>query len=255
MKKGQITLFMILGLVIVIIIGLFFFLKSDIIKSALEKGVQTGIIIPQKIKSIYGFVEECITSTSNDALERIGKQGGYIIPTKDSTSLGIPYYINHNKTNIPSKEKIEKEIEKYINNQLPFCTKNFVDFPEFSVKQGEIESNTKIKENEVTINIKYPLEIEVEDKNYNLEKFKEISMPIRLGAIYNTAVEIVKEELKNFESVCLSCLTALGIENNLHIDIYPQDQDTMIFVITDRKIKRDEKNYEFIFAIDTYIKK
>ena len=136
---------------------------------------------------------------------------------------------------MPSKESIERELSNYINDQLFFCTKSFVDFPSFMVKQGKIASNVKINQDKVIFNVKYPLTIKKTEIIYNINEFNNINIPIRLGVIYNVTNQIINDQLKDKKNVCISCVANLGIENDLDIELNKYDGDEIIFYIKDNK--------------------
>ena len=74
-KKGQITIFIILGIIIVISMGLLF--------AANIKSEFSPILYDSKVKE---YVTSCLEQYTNDGLELIGKQGG-----KLNSDEGISY--------------------------------------------------------------------------------------------------------------------------------------------------------------------
>lgn len=247
-RKAQLTLFVILGLVIVIVLGLLLFFKGEAFKSLWEKETQKGIAIHPQVQNINSFVRECIKTTGDEALYLIGQQGGYFRTPERSTEFGIPYYFIKDKSYMPSKEQIEKEISSYMEGGLFFCTKNFIDFPGFDIDQGRVITKTEIGAAEVVLNVEYPLIITKDDTTFNLKDFKNIKIPIRLGIIYGVADEMIKEQLKNKNNICLSCLINLGIEKDLYINVDDYGSDSVIFTIQDMNSQLYKKPYEFVFA-------
>ena len=265
MKRGQITLFVIIGILVlfVVLILLFVYIKIDFLKPKL--GIERTIILPSKVKNINSFVENCVLATGYEALYLIGQQGGYFVhPNSSIESKG--YYLTNYNGHIISKEEIEKEISSYVNLKLFFCTQNFVDFSDFNVNQGRITTETRIKDDEVVLDVIYPLVITKSDMTFKLKEFNDIKIPIRLGIIYDVVDEIVKDQLENKDSICLSCLVDLGIEKDLYIDMFDYsmfgydsnhifnydmfdyDNNSIIFVIKDINSQINEEPYEFVFV-------
>ncbi|MBI4452564.1 hypothetical protein HY637_03985 [Candidatus Woesearchaeota archaeon] len=74
-KRGQITIFLIIGLAILILFGVFYYFKSYSTKSALEAAPDKRASESDIVKA---YVESCIKNVAEEALfEKIGEQGGY----------------------------------------------------------------------------------------------------------------------------------------------------------------------------------
>src|SRR3989338_2297535 len=107
-RKSQVTLFIIIGLVILISSWLFLYFKGIIIP-------EVEIIQPE-IMPVRNYVESCINSIAEDAVVRVGLTGGYIefpvhventpisyLPTGPITSLKIPYWWYDGISSIPTE--------------------------------------------------------------------------------------------------------------------------------------------------------
>jgi len=234
MKKGQVALFVIIS--IIIIAGIFIFLS-----------VQKPVSVEQpSIKPISSYIEECIKSTGEDALIFVGQQGGFYELPKNSID-SYPYYFYNNKSYLPSKETVEKQISLYINEMLPFCTKNFVDFPDFYTESRAVDTETVILENKVRFNVAYPVIAKKGGTIYSLEEFSA-EIPSRLDVIYSAAESMISAQVENPASICLSCMINIGIANDIYIDMENYGDDAVLFTITDKNIMIKGLPYEFTFA-------
>ena len=75
-KRGQVTVFLIIGLVILISFGIFYYAKSYNTKSAIKNALKKTASETDIVKA---YVEACIKNVAEEALfEKIGEQGGYI---------------------------------------------------------------------------------------------------------------------------------------------------------------------------------
>jgi len=237
MGKGQVTLFVVIAVLFVAIVGIVFL--------ATQKKLSREI---PEIKPIKAFIDNCLDSTAEDALIFTGQQGGYYDIPKNSIDSYV-YYFYNNKSFIPSKQKIESEISLYVNEMLPFCTQNFVEFPDFKIEADpySVKTKTIILGDKVRFIIKWYVSIKKADIKYQLEEFSS-EIKSRLNTIYNVAQNITSEQLKDPSSICLSCLTRLGIENDLYIDMENYDDDTVIFTIKDNQTLIKNQPYKFVFA-------
>ncbi len=244
MKRAQITIFIILAILIIAGVVLFFIFKG---------GIEKEEIISPEVAPIQNFVEECIYDSGENALYFIGLHGGYYLPPQFSTSLGIPYYIKGNKTLMPSKENIENEISKYIDDALPLCVGNFTEFSDFQISNGEPKTQTTILDNEVILDVEYPLTIIKDEQKSRIKKFENIKISARLGTIYNASSFIVNEHLKNATEICMSCL--LDLQEREKLSIMTQDEENTIIynIFSDDYLfenNEEPEKYLFRFAIE-----
>jgi len=237
MKKAQVTLFVVVAMLIVALVVLAVYFMG---------------IKPQKAsidaEPIKAYVQNCVESTGEDAIIFIGQQGGYSeVPEKSIGSY--PYYFSGNQSYVPSKEEIEEQISLYINDMLPFCTQNFVDFPDFYVEANPLSINTKttILEDEIILEADWTVYIRKAETTYSIGKFSA-KVKSRLNSIYSVAQSIIEEQIKEPSSICLSCLTKFGTENNLYVDMANYENNTVLFTLVDNQTLIKNQPYEFIFA-------
>ena len=246
-QKAQVTIFIIIAILIIAGVVLFFTFRG---------GIEKKEVYSPEIAPIQNFVEVCIKDVGQDALYFIGQNGGYFFPPKESTEMGIPYYIKENKNLMPSKEKIELEISKYVNGALISCANNFTEFEDFQIKQGKITTQTIILDDEVILNVNYPLTIIRNEEKTRIEKFEGIKIPARLGIIYNVTDFIVNEHLKNTGEICMSCLLDLQTKEGLSIMAQTKkENNAIIYNIVDETYLFEENvlepaQYNFRFALE-----
>jgi len=236
-KRGQMTIFIIIAIILVGGIIFFLMIKGD-------AGKETSI--PSDITPIQSFVEDCIGEIGIEAVYYIGEKGGYFYSPNFSIATGIPYYYSNSKNYMPSKKIVQKEISSYINRKLFFCTKNFIDFPQFEIIQKEIKTDTKIQNNNINFNVNYPISITQGEMTSIIEDF-QVKVPIRMGVVYDAVETIIKEQLTN-ENICLSCILNVSLENDLYVEMMDYDDETVIFTIRDENSKLNDEAFVWRFA-------
>lgn len=244
-KKGQVTIFIIVGVIVVAIgITLFFVFNSNSKKP-----------LNLEASSVEIFVLDCIESVGKDALYVVGQNGGYYFPPKNSNSLGIAFYFFEGEDIMPSKEVIEKEIGAYLDEALPICTEEFVKFNNFNVSQEKVQSEVFISENKVFLNVNYPIRITKGEDVVFLKKFKDIEIPIRLGEIYSIAKSIIQRQLTNPKEICISCV--LELEEKGFLSSIKSEEGAIIYNLFDSHSVSDNsenilepESYHFRFAIE-----
>tara|TARA_Y100000310_G_scaffold343977_1_gene454327 strand:+ start:1352 stop:2083 length:732 start_codon:yes stop_codon:yes gene_type:complete len=236
LKKAQLTIFIIIAIVIVGIIVLVFSLQTGIIKQPLN---------PDSEK-VYDFVQGCIEGEGTELVYEIGSNGGYFFSPELSTESGVAYYYSNGKNYMPSKEQVEKEISFFMNEKLFFCTRNFVDFPDLEITQREIKTQTTINENNILFDVNYPISIVKGESTSLIEDF-ETEIPVRLGIVYDSIEKIMQTKIGE-ESICLSCLLDISLENDLYVDMLDYDDETTLFIFRDENSKINNETFVWIFA-------
>ena len=193
-KKGQITVFIILGIVILLgVIGFIYILnkKIDEIKVPVER---VAIDLPNWAEPINLYVEECIQTIAIKGFKNVGEHGGYIDLNNDWLS-GKTFSLSENPTEsdavllskkgfwpvaywwylespndcincemnslMPLLSEVEEQMNRYMNTELEKCLDNFDVFKQqgFTIETKSIKTNTSIRQEDVGISIEYPIDI------------------------------------------------------------------------------------------------
>jgi len=235
MKRGQVSVFVIVGVLIVVLILIFFIVRnSEFGKSKVE------------IQKIHSFVQDCIEKESMEVIYEIGEHGGYYNASAKSTESGIAIYYDKGEINIPSIEDIEKEISFYLEKRLPFCTRNFTDFKDYKIEQSKIEVEADIRSKEVKIKVHHPLKITKGENVVLLEDF-EVKIPVKLGIFYNSAKEFIEEQ-KDYGGVCLNCLLDVSVKNDFYVDMINYGDNIIVFIFKETNQETVDERFMFIFA-------
>ncbi len=237
-KKGQVTVFIIVAIVIALSLIIFFSVRGGLFK---------GEKVNPEIAGIHSFVEECVKEVGEDAVYQIGQTGGYALYADESTKNGIAYYFDKGRKLIPSKEQIEKELAKYVNEQLSFCINDFEDFPDFDISERSIDSKAKIVKGKIIFSVNYQLSITKGENTYVLEDFG-VEVSSKLNTIYLVASEIIAEQMLDYENICINCISDIAFENKVLVSMGDEGNDVIIFSIIDEKYKIKDKDYWFSFA-------
>jgi hypothetical protein len=237
-KRGQITVFVIIAIVIIAIIATIIILNN---KSNIFNNKNSP-----EIANVNLYIQGCAEQRALDAVRLVGLQGGYVNLPKDYlktnfSSVAYGYY--EGKNTLPTKTTIEKEINYYIESTTQYCIDS-VDFPEYNITLGKPSSSTKIEDNQVLVTLKLPATISKAKKTYSIEGPYEIQVPIRLGKIYSTAELIIDNEINNPDNIELSRLSSL----DYNVTIVPVTNTQIIYIITEKKSQANNIPYSFLFA-------
>ncbi len=214
-SKGQVTLFIILGIVIVASLVLVYVFRAEVLKSEWEREREKAALVPPQALLVKNHIDSCVKQTGEDAVELIGSQAGYVEippdlilrsaanPFSNSLILGggaeVPYWFYQNaagnlKQQVPSLRDMKLAIEKYVDEHVEEC----IDFDQFGeqgykINAGRAISEVEIEDENVLVSVNYPIEIEIRDFKFEFEKFYE-RVDYALGRLYEIALKIFEAE-------------------------------------------------------------
>ena len=227
MKRGQVTIFIILGIVFVVSILGFFFLTDRA-----DEFLAPSDLSPQD------FVKVCIREAVEESIDKILLNGGEIEASKTILYNGEEwnYLCYINKSYYPCYDihpmlelQIEKEIEEDIKDEIENCfDKMKKDFEDegFDVDEGVMSYSIDLLPGYVAVNLKKNVELSGETGTRNFEDFGvEILSPI-----YNL-VRIAREIVNGESEFC-------------HFNY-----DTYTFIYPEYDIRRVDYDYSKIYRV------
>lgn len=238
-KRGQITLFVILAIVVLLIVGFFIYLNYQNNISIVEGPDRTTV--SEKFEPLQLFVEDCMESVARDAIVQLGKHGGYIDPNdaymsgrvfygnaddqsdsdmaylSDDIDKAMPYwYYSYNygdctdcmmMSQAPYIDEMERQISIYVTENINICLDGFQNF----LQQGydlAVQDNmivrTTIREEDVLVESIYTIGVVYDGSQATIENYVA-TVDIPLMKYYNMALNISKQE---YESQFLEGLNA-----------------------------------------------
>lgn len=202
-NKGQVTVFIILGILLLLTLILFIFLRKEIVAISPEE------FLPTEKGRIEKIILNCIEQSADEALLRIGNQGGYLdIPEtikadsnlylKTSPFTMIPYWAYGTKTNIPPLSRIKQEIDTYIEENVRECLFALDLFPEvYDISEkSQPNADTQILDQKIIFNLHWNIEIRDKEGEMITEVINHVTeSPIKLKKLHQTAQQIVEREM------------------------------------------------------------
>ena len=199
-KAGQVTIFIIVGLVILVGIILYFLLIGKIDSPFSAK------LNPQQ------YIEKCIKDSTEEAIEIMLPQGGYLSPRlfklyKDKSVAYLCYNMNFYLPCINQEplyiQHLESEIKTYIEPEIEKCfnsVKRDAEDTGKSFEMGSSEVSVELRPGQVNVIVDRNVDISDGESSENYDGFEQIvvSPLYDLGIV---AHEIVSQEAKfcNFE--------------------------------------------------------
>ena len=246
-KSGAVTAFLIIGVVLVVLSGLIFFVRSEYYKSLFEVQ-QAGLkTIPQQAQPLVDYINYCIESTGMDGVAYISERGWKNRPSVSSNVNKLPYFINDGKVLMPTKQQIAVELSEYIDEHLGECT-SLIQSNAFTLKLGKPSTNTTINPNDISLNVNYPVEFAYGNFSINLDQFQS-ELKFSMEKIYVSTSNLLNEQANVSSGICLSCMFNTGIKNSLYFQYYTVSDTEYEITIKDYKSLINNNPYTLIFAI------
>lgn len=190
-KRGQVTPFIILGIIIVVVaVILIFFISPRVGRPAITTTAQ--------IDPVRDYVGECIRKQIVKDLPVLKENAGYLGSTHTIPDLYNGEYINYiadrrEKPYISKLNIFEDVISERIKLALEDCDLSV--FRQFNIdnRLEEINVKTIISDNIVGVNVEYPIFITMGDSRIELRKFSVV-VEDNLGKFYSLMKDIAIEE-------------------------------------------------------------
>jgi len=269
-KKGQVTLFIIIAIVVVSIALLVIFLWPQISGLFMSKEAAEQYLATQAIQ-LQKTISECIEKESLRAFDIIGKQAGYY----DKTGLRTLYFAGNDYVvvmfkneakqrinKLPSLGQIENEYQLFLvkegNEAIDKCINLAAFKRNMNVDAGERKINAMIYPDVIILNVDWPIKLSKTTTQGTVEKLinqQQIMLLLPFGNLWRTANTIVDCETRvdcNFEGIEWD----RDIWNNPFRSQYISkearslNKDQIVFILESSPYRPGELPHKFNFAID-----
>ncbi len=157
LKRGQVTIFIILGIILLVVVSLLFVFRDRIFRAKLDLALPTAEKVPLEFEPLREFTHACLKTVGERGLRRLGQQGGYIYPEQtaraqfndlDQTNADgvtfagsdtqLPYWWYNSRQNDannvqlsskrPSLEIMADDLRQYVVREMGSCLGGYSSF-------------------------------------------------------------------------------------------------------------------------------
>ena len=238
-KRGQLTIFIIVAILVIAIVALFF---------AFPK-LRTAVGV-EKLETPENFIQTCLQDTIKENVEIISSQGGSLEPEfsylyKDNKLKYLCYNNEYYKPCIPQisflRDYIEDEIKKSIEEDVDFCFNSLKeDYNNrgyiTNFKEGDIIVELLPKKIVTTINHEF-----VFSKDENTQRRETFRVVLNNNLYELTAIA---QNIIEWETIYggADCDSYMDVYSKMLCEKYPQTDDTTVYILTD---KDTENKFQF----------
>ena len=268
-KRGQLTTFIILAIVIIalgVLVSLFwpkisgYFMNED----------QASSMLASQSESLRTSVSDCTKEVSTDIIERIGLQAGfydyshlYSINFAGPKVVVMFKDVNKNRVNkLPTTTEISNEFKKAMEEEgyarIDACLNDFSGFKRnMDVVPGERKITLSIEDEKAIISVDWPITVSKQTVSTTITqqlKQNDVQLLIPFGRIWKVANDIVNTEVQQknlideLDNYILTHTYSLAY-TRLNSQNYPTDRKT-VYYLTSIPYREGEKEFKFYFAVD-----
>lgn len=254
-KRGQVSVFIIIGIVVLVVIGALFYLRGEGAGPIVEEPVSIDT------SSLKSFVSSCAKQTAQEAVVYTAMRGGLykgttsIVPSSPMNyhiynGIAIPYYFYEGEERQMGKEDIKSTLEKYMNGQLKECTGGFQSFKEqgYDIEEEDVESEAAITEEKVMFTINYPVTIKADDAREKAEEFSaeaNARFPLMLRAV-DDYIDAQKQKPGAFR---VGSLMEISSDRDLTFEAIDRGDGTAVISFIDDDLMIQGNPFIYTFAV------
>jgi len=248
-KRGQVTIFIIIAIVIIGATIGYFALKDSIKISG----------IPTNIEPVYTSFLSCLENTGREGIYQVASHGGYYnVPFNTSIVYfieNIPYYYLDSRNYVPSINLVEEELEEYISSNLRDCfdIKNFRK-QGFNISEEIYSISAKIDKKSIKISMINSITVK---KGEDISQFKniEVELDYDIKNLHTASKEIVNIYSEKPGYICITCLDDLSKEYHVNIKAIPVTdvsvfENDIIWFFIDNKNDFSKDKLTYVFVVE-----
>ncbi|MBI5390283.1 hypothetical protein HZB02_02245 [Candidatus Woesearchaeota archaeon] len=204
-KRGQITLFIILGIILLLLIGLLLYI--------IQPKTQAAVVPPlgYQPKPVIAYVEQCVEQTMERGIVLMGMQGGYLtIPSQISQHppayvkgdpLGIskvPLWYYEGRDRRPTLQGMQQDLAQFVDREIGGCLQNLTALNQsYAIRLLSVPSaSVIIGEESVGAVLTYEMDVTEkgdQSKHTTLTEFP-VTIPVKLKRMHDFAVQVLDAE-------------------------------------------------------------
>lgn len=190
-KRGQITLFFILGLVILVLFALILASRESAMSEDTLDDIQT------ESQHITQIIEQCMYKSAEEGIfNDIGPQGGVVEPGKSNFSefqSEKVIYWNDGTTDIsPELEEISSNLAKKVLADTVACFGESMSNASFVIKYGEPSAEVSFDEDDIKVDLRWPITLSDPESTKTLDSFSA-SLPYNFATDFSIAKKLIRD--------------------------------------------------------------
>jgi len=213
-KRGQVTVFIILGIVIVAVVGIFLAFRSGLVDTYLNSE-RDRVKVPNEIEPVQEYLEFCLEDAVREGIGYMGLQGGYleldtykasyadkftnVLTVYPGYKVAYWYYEDLNgvgKNQMPTIGLMEEQLNFFVGERFKECLNDLDEFEsegfEIDVK-NTINPDIRIEDDFIDTVVRVPVNIKKGGVSAKISRHV-IDVDSSFGSLYEKAKTIFEDE-------------------------------------------------------------
>ena len=240
------TLFVILGVIIIGSIALGLYFRQQIVSTQTLKEAAETSNLPPELQSLKEEINECANVVSEEALYFVGQQGGYFLSPDNSIATeeySVAFGVQNGVKTLASQDTLKNEVVSYVEAFLPECV-DYTAYQDFEIFDQEPEASVSFNDEKSEFEIQYKVTAQKDGNAYNLFEPYEVVLPLRVKKVYETSSKIADDLVADSGNLDYSKILSYGMD----VEVDTLGGDFVVVNVKDKK-QDDDRNYEFQFGV------
>ncbi|MBI4153859.1 hypothetical protein HY501_00835 [Candidatus Woesearchaeota archaeon] len=231
MKKGQASLFVIIGITIFLVLIAAFYFTSQRARTEEEAGI-ARVLSKATVKEIAEEkVGACFDFLMKEGLLISGLQGGYLDRPENVRDHESGYFLalygDKGEASIISLTDFESSLEKHVENNMEDCIDK-TGFAPFVLESSEPQATVTLGET-VEAELNYRVAIIAEEERIGTQNRYDFSHALNIPAYLELSQEIIKDAQENPADFDFNLI----LDRNFNGALYPVEEGLNIYMLAD----------------------
>ena len=238
-KKGQLTVIILIGLVLVIATA---FIVS------INKAPTGPTVVPEQFRPAQQAVQGCLDNTVEAGIMLAGLQGGYTqvpagIKHLDLSNLSIPFWFDQTTAQPLTQSAAEQQLADFLNKYGPHCANQTVPGFTFTLA-APARSQVAIANDRVIATVNMPVLVTLGPATQRIDAF-QTEREVPLGNAISEATAITNELERDKDSIDMTLQATMPTTNT----IYNFSRLEKIILIQDNTTALPTGAFSFAFVV------
>ena len=239
-SRGQVSILILLG--VFMILGTIWYISTS--TTTIRGKLSPTPPSTEQHLSLETFARSCLQSSTEEALIEVGNMGGSPLGATFTNDIGYntSYHILKGKGIVVSVPQVENSISRQIERTLSPCLQQWTG-P--AISAGSPSVRVELLPTKTIAHLTMAISVKIPEGQ---ERINSIDLEVpdtRLSELIDVSQALTKEQAKDPENICLSCVYDLSDKFNLLIDMRTLSADTVAFIISDFT---EKPGHRLIFA-------
>jgi hypothetical protein len=209
-KRGQVTLFVIIAVILVAAILFFLVIRPQITRPAIS-AEEAQRLLASQVEPIKTYTENCMKTVARKTLNTMGRQGGYIIPKPDrftipadviADSMVINYALFYDKgmnsyvNFLPSLDEIcQSQLKEILSKDptFPSCINDYEQWKkEYGIEIGNLNLSDIECKDIIAIRFSQPVKLSLGGSSTVIDDYV-VTIPINMPKIRELASRVLNK--------------------------------------------------------------